>query len=98
MVENNFRDNIVNYSRLSQSGDNPEEQQRQLPPTSGQKWWISIVMGIIFFIMASPLIGNILNGISFVMCISPLYSGKISFIGLLILSLTFTLIVRFILW
>jgi hypothetical protein len=32
------------------------------------------------------------------MCISPLYSGKISFIGLLILSLTFTLIVRFILW
>lgn len=67
------------------------------PPSNETKWWAAIILGILFFILASPLVTGWIN-----MLFDALFGtknfisspGGLSLWGLFIMSIIFTLIVR----
>ena len=97
----NEQDKILNDSRITPNGNgNPDAPMSCSPPTSGQKWWASVVLGFIFALVSSPAayyatstVTTSLGGLSLMQSsITP------SLVGLLIHTLIFILIIRIILW
>lgn len=70
-----------------------------VPPSNSEKWWASIVLGLLFALLSSGFVYNMTNFV----CSSPgmaLWDGKCggpTFFGLLFHTLLFILIVRIIL-
>lgn len=90
-------DSILINSRLQKS--NPTVEQKMLqPPTSSQKWWASIVLGMLFAILASGSIFQLSNKVCSYANISTYKGEGPTILGLLLHTIIFTLIVRFILW
>ena len=68
------------------------------PPTSQQKWWASVLIGCLFFIIASGIFMQCLQYMSDLVSGPTLYQpGGHSLVGILIAAIIFTLIVRVIL-
>lgn len=92
--------NILNDSRLSPTGNGrPSAPPNYKEPTSGEKWWASILLGFVFAIISCPaayLATNkaltSLGGLKTIDGIGP------TLIGLIIHTIVFIIIVRIILW
>jgi hypothetical protein len=73
------------------------------PPTSAQKWWISIVLGVIYFLIASPIAYKITGGFfesiggMNLFTFKDIYPGQ-TLVALIVHTIIFILIVRLILW
>ena len=91
---------ILNGSRISPSGNgNASSIPFCTQPTSGQKWWAAVVLGFVFALVSSPVayymtstVTTSLGGISLAEGPGP------NFVGLLVHTIIFILIVRMILW
>lgn len=111
-------DDIIIDSRLTQSKNGKIRKNKDCEknkPTSEQKWWVSLLIGLIFGFISSPLFYNFTNHIFNFICGSSmgveLYVNKVCYndyseciyggatlLGLIIHTVIFTLIIRFLLW
>lgn len=95
-----IQDTLLNDSRISPTGNgNPASKPYCTPPTSGNKWCAAVLLGFIFALVSSPAayyvsskVTTSLGGISTMEGTGP------NFVGLLIHTLVFIIIVRIILW
>lgn len=91
---------LLNDSRISPSGSGSlDEAPNCTKPTSGQKWWASVLLGFIFAIISSPAayyvtskVTTSLGGMALTVGPGP------NLVGLLIHTIIFILIIRIILW
>ncbi len=85
-------ESIIINSKISPTGNgvfDPNNPNIE-PPTSGQKTWVAILIGMIFLVISSPIVDILLgNQIK----IKP----KV-FLALLLKTLIFTIIIRMIIW
>lgn len=107
-----IQDTLLNDSRITPTGNgNPMGKPYCTQPTSGQKWWAAVLLGFLFALISSPAAYNITSqvtsstiGISLMDGPGPNnLSGSQAFylpnfVGLLIHTLIFIVIVRIILW
>ena len=104
-----IQDALLNDSRITPGGNgNPESKPYCTQPTSGQKWWAAVLLGFIFALISSPAAYSVTNKISTstigVSLVETTTSQGVpifylpNFIGLLIHTLIFIIIVRIILW
>lgn len=92
-------------SLLSQLHNGGEEWKKNksipnyLHATNGQKWWMAVIIGFIFFILASPSSFKISNKMFKILYLPKSYSnGAITLFGLFVHMLFFIIIIRLILW
>lgn len=62
--------------------------------SNAQKWYLSIVAGIIFAILISPMVLGLFDSISMSICAPPMGGNGMTLYGLIILTLIFILIMR----
>jgi hypothetical protein len=93
-------DSLLNDSRITPSGNgDPTSPPSTTPPTSGQKWWAAVLLGIVFAILSSPVAYNITSGATQSVGGNRLsYGSGPTTAGLIIHTLIFILVVRVILW
>lgn len=93
-------DKLVQDSRLAPSGDGHSSSFPQCsPPTSGQKWWLAILLGITFALFVNPATLQLLDYLVQGVGGNPLlYGCGPTLAGVLILTILFTLFIRVILW
>lgn len=91
-------------SRISPIGSGViEDKPNCTVPTSGQKWWAAIILGVLFALISSPPAYAITSKISTTLGGMPLYTFTDTYPGqtllaLFIHTLIFILIVRILLW
>jgi hypothetical protein len=94
-------ENIMQGSRLTQcgNGSTPHSDGACGPPTSGQKWWAAVLLGLIFLVLSSPSFYTLSNGLARTIG-GPFTLGERgpTLWGLLVHTLLFVLVVRLILW
>ena len=94
------QETLLNDSRITPTGNgNPSSKPYCTQPTSAHKWWAAVLLGFIFALVSSPAayyasskITTSLGGITTMQGPGP------NFVGLLIHTLIFIIIVRIILW
>jgi len=87
-------DKLLSHSRFSQMNDGSGETTvPEVPPTSGQKWWASILFGIIFGILSSPSAYNVTGAILGYPCVM-----NFNFSLWILHVIIFILVIRLILW
>lgn len=93
-------ESILNDSRISPvSNGNPNSRPFCNQPTSGQKWWASVLLGFIFALISSPAAYYVTSKITTSLGGIALADGPgPNFAGLLVHTLIFIVIVRIILW
>jgi len=85
MNEASLTERLLSYSKLGKMSVNT-------PPTNAEKWWYSIVVGILFFLLSSSFAYGITNGI-----IGMTYADNApTLFGFVIHGLIFIVIVRLI--
>lgn len=62
--------------------------------SNAQKWYISLVVGIIFVIFISPTVLGLFDSISMSICAPPMGGNGLTLYGLIILTLIFVIVVR----
>lgn len=91
-------------SRISPIGSGVlEDKPNCTVPTSGQKWWAAIILGVLFALISSPPAYAITSKITTTLGGMPLYTFTDTYPGqtllaLFIHTLIFILIVRILLW
>lgn len=76
-----------------------KEDSNPLHATNGQKWWMAVIIGFLFFVLASPSAFKTSNKLF--KCIyfpRSYYDGATTLFGLFVHMLIFILIIRIILW
>ena len=99
-----MNESLLTDSRLSPFGSgNLEDKPICTAPTSGQKWWAAIVLGLVFAIVSSPpayavtsAITTAVGGMS-LYTFTDTYPGQ-TILALIIHTIIFILIVRLLLW
>lgn len=72
-----------------------EDLKKYGVPTNSKKWLISLFSGVLFFIIASPMLFQIVNYLTSKLGVSILdYQGKPNMIGYVLHTIVFILIVR----
>ena len=95
---------ILIDSRISPMGSgNLADKPNCTAPTSGQKWWAAIILGVLFALLSSPPAYAITSAVSTSLGGMPLYTFTDTYPGqtllaLFIHTLIFILIVRILLW
>jgi hypothetical protein len=99
--KSNLPELLLDGSRFSQSKNGaqngPCSNAAFIQPTSGQKWWAAILLGLIFFILSSRVAYGLTNSLTSKIGVPHMRDGP-PFIDLLIHTVLFILIVRLILW
>lgn len=89
--ENYFIDDILLDSRLTPNGNGTsEDKDFSTKPTGGQKWWIAVILGMIFGLLSSPTAASITSYVSSVQ--------EKSTSNLLLRMVLFIIILRIIMW
>jgi hypothetical protein len=66
--------------------------------TSSDKWWFSVMVGVVAFVIYSSFVYNIINsGFKAFKC-APLSGSGVSFLGVLLQSAILIIVIRLILW
>ena len=96
----NIQESILNDSRITPTGNgNPTSKPFCTQPTSGQKWWAAVILGFIFAIISSPASYYVSSKItSSIANINTIDGNGPNFLGLVIHTIIFILIIRIILW
>lgn len=93
-----IQDSILNDSRITPSG-NGSGKTVCTQPTTGQKWCAAVLLGFVFALISSPVAYYATSKVTTSLGGIPLTEGAgPNFVGLLIHTLIFILIVRLILW
>ena len=94
------QDTLLNDSRITPTGNgNPASKPYCTQPTSGHKWWAAILLGFIFALVSSPAAYYISSKVTTSLGgISTMEGPGPNFVGLLIHTLIFIIIIRIILW
>lgn len=97
------QENLLNYSRITPTGNgcnlNNKNKLHYTKPTNGQKWWAAIILGFIFALISSPAAYSITSKATTTFTKYNLMDGNgPNFIGLLIHTIIFIIIMRIILW
>lgn len=95
-----IQDLLLNDSRLSPDGNGSViEKNNQIQPTDGHKWWAAVICGFIFGLISSPpayyVTSTLLTSAGGVTTMTGPGPG---FVGLLLHSIIFILIIRLVLW
>lgn len=99
-----LHERLLTDSRISPVGSGTlEDKPNCTVPTSGQKWWAAIILGVLFALLSSPPAYAITSKISTTLGGMPLYTFTDTYPGQTILALfihtlIFILIVRILLW
>lgn len=95
-----IQESLLNDSRITPTGNgNPNSKPYCTQPTSGQKWWAAVLLGFLFAIISSPAAYYVTSNITTSLGGVSLMDGSgPNFVGLLIHTLIFIIIVRIILW
>ena len=105
--ENDNQNNNENDNQNNQLNDKGQIDDNNInfykymykEPSSGQKLLVSILFGLLFAIIASPIFHELLNNISVYLGGIKLTEGRgLNLPGLILCSILFTIIVRIILW
>lgn len=88
-------DKLLIHSRLAPTGNGKLVDEN--PPSSGQKWFISLVFSILFFIVSNPFAYQMSSAVTTGLGGMPLADGGPNIVGLLVHSFIFGLIVRLLL-
>ena len=91
-MDPSLRDTIILDSRLTPVG-NGSDNSACSALTSGQRWWVSVLLGFIFAIISSPVAYGVSSSI-----LGAIRPSKTNVAGLVIHTLIFILIIRVILW
>jgi hypothetical protein len=95
-----LQESLLNNSRITPTGNgDPDSKPYCTEPTSGQKWWAAVLLGLIFALISSPAAYYITSTVTTSLGGIPLmYGAGPNFAGLVIHTLIFIVIVRVILW
>jgi len=99
-IEPTIQDSLL--SQVHNGGEQwkkSKDMPRSLQATNGQKWWMAVIIGFLFFILASPSAFKMSNKLF--KCIyfpRSYYDGATTLFGLFVHMLAFVLIIRIILW
>lgn len=99
-----IHEKLLTDSRISPVGSGVlEDKPNCTVPTSGQKWWAAIILGVLFALISSPPAYAITSKISTTLGGMPLYTFTDTYpaqtiVALFIHTLIFILIVRILLW
>lgn len=89
-----FQESILNDSRLTPVGNgDPFNRNYTTQPTSGQKWWASVLLGFVFALISSPPAYYLTSSITNTKVIP-----EINVRGLLLHTIIFIIVIRIILW
>ena len=94
------QDILLNDSRITPTGNgNSASKPYCTQPTSGHKWWAAVLLGFIFALVSSPAAYYVSSKVTTSLGgISTMEGPGPNFVGLLIHTLVFIIIVRIILW
>ena len=91
--------NVVRTSRLSPVGNGTQSSDDVNNPTSGQKWWFAVMIGLLFAIVSSPIAYSITNYATTSLGGRELIqSSGTNITGLVLHTIVFILLLRLILW
>lgn len=95
-----LQESLLNNSRITPTGNgDPNGKPYCTEPTSGQKWWAAVLLGLIFALISSPAAYYITSSVTTSLGGIPLmYGAGPNFAGLVVHTLIFIVIVRVILW
>lgn len=96
LEEPTYVDNLLLSSRFNKSQESSTDTSQK--PTSSQKWWIAILLSMIFIIMCSSLAFGVSNGITTKIGFKTYNSTGPTFAGMIIHLIVIALVIRFILW
>jgi hypothetical protein len=90
---------LVN-SRMTPTGNgNINGNNNCTPPTSGHKWWASVILGLIFALISCPPAYQITSAVTNnVAGVNTMMGSGPTLLGLIIHTIIFILIIRLILW
>ena len=105
-------DDIIIDSRLTQSKNGKIRKDNNCNDnklTSEQKWWVSLLLGLLFVFISSPFFYVFTNYVFNLFCGTCIYVDSIdngycvvyggpTLLGLFIHFIIFTLVIRFLLW
>lgn len=92
-------ESYIVHSRISPIGNGKKKIITQ-DPSNQQKWWVSILLGLIFFLFANPVVYYIMSWCSKSIGGMDLYtpSSGPKLVCIIILTLLYIVFIRFILW
>ena len=93
-------ESLLNDSRITPTGNGSEESKPYCTqPTGGQKWWAAVILGFIFALISCPPAYYLTSQVTTKIADVDTMVGKgPTFIGLVIHTIIFILIIRIILW
>lgn len=84
---------------MNQDPDNETPKRSYLPTvTSSMKWWLAIVLGLLFFVVSSPLSYRLTNSIWNGLKLPGGGLGSPTLIGSLLHAVVFAIIIRILIW
>jgi hypothetical protein len=95
-----IQESLLNDSRITPSGNgNLSSKPYCTQPTGGQKWWAAVILGFIFALISSYPAYYLTSEITTAVAGVPTINGTgPTFLGLVIHTIVFILIIRIILW
>lgn len=96
----NTQESLLNDSRIAPTGNgNSASKPFCTQPTSGQKWWAAVILGFVFALVSSPAAYYVSSKITTSLGgISTIDGNGPNFVGLLVHTIIFIIIIRVILW
>jgi hypothetical protein len=93
-------DLLLNDSRITPTGNGSLVGKDIITsPTSGQKWWAAIILGIVFALISSPVAYSITSQVTESLSgVSSMHGKGPNLMGLIIHTIIFVIIVRIVLW
>lgn len=94
-----FQESILNDSRISSAGNgNSSQGPVCTQPTGGHKWWVAVLLGLVFALISSPVAYQATTMITDQIGFKTMIGKGPTVSGLLIHTIIFTLVIRIILW
>lgn len=93
-------ESLLNDSRISPVGNgNEASKPYYTQPTSGQKWWAAVILGMIFALLSCPSSYYMTSRVTNAVADADTINGKgPTTTGLIMHTIIFILIIRLILW
>ena len=89
-----WQDLLLIYSKLDPNGNGNPDKNTNTKPTSGQKWYASVIIGFVFALISSPVAYDMTNTIKG----NKIKSKEITLSELTLQTMIFIVIIRIILW
>lgn len=89
---------IMTNKEMSSKSKDVQSCKQYIPPNGAQKWWAAILIGLLAGIIFSPIAYDVTSGASTYFKGPRTGSGNSNFLGLVVHTLIFIVIIRVLLW